>query len=305
MELKTITGRRMDLEAIPVNQPTEYIGNRVFPVVNVAEKTGTVYYKTVTADSAAQTGRGSGTAPTATLLTDSSTTYSVAEAIKRYSVDKAEVKQMGGIEAADKLGAMASKRSVLRAMETAQAAILLDGTSYAGASDIHAAIIDGIIDAAQSVKRYGGRTAFVCSVSVYQYLVKQTELTGKMGWSFANGDINAVLSLNKNVFKAMLQGLFAFDEVLIGDDDHWAIATREDAAAVVRLPDPEEFSHKMDPVLGKTMLYLPDGSQAFEIESFYDEDTKLNNYDATTWYQVKQLNSGAKKLVKGLGTPTT
>lgn len=305
MEFKTITGRRPDLEALEVNAPESYIGNIVYPVVNSREKTGTVYYRTLTADSAAQTGRVSGTAPTAALLTDSSTTFSAAEAIKRYGVDKSEVKNMGGIEAADRLGGMAAKRSVMRALESAAAAKLISSTRYSAASDIHTAIIDGITDAAKVVKRYGGRMGFVCSTSVYQYLVAQTELTGKMGWSFANGDINAVLSLNKNVFKAMLQGIFAFDEVLIGDDDHWAITHMEDAAAIVRLPDPAQFSHKMDPVLGKTMLYLPDGEQPFEIESFYDEDTKINNYDATAWYEIKEFNTSAVKLVKGLGTPTT
>jgi len=305
MEFKTITGRRPDLESIEVNFPESYIGTRVFPVVKAMEKTGTIYYKTLIADSAAQTGRSSGTAPNRTLLTDSSTTFSCAEAIKRYGVDKAEVKNMGGIEAADKLGGMASKRSVMRKLEGDIAAVLLDATGYAAANDIHTAIIDGIADAAKSVKRYGGRTAFVCSVNVYQFLIKQTELTGKMGWSFAAGDINAILSMNPNVFKAMLQGLFAFDEVLIGDDAHWSIATREDAAAVVKLPDADEFSHKLDPVLGKTWLYMPDGNQPFEIESFYNEDDKINNYDATSWYNIKQLNAGAKKLVRGLGTPTT
>ncbi len=306
MEFKTLLGRRPDLEAIEVNTPESYIGSMIYPTVNVAEKTGTMYYRTLTSDSAAQTGRVSGAAPSRTLLADSSTTFSVAEVIKRYGVDKAEVKNCGGINQADRMGGMAAKRSVMRAIETAHAAALISSTRYSAASDIHSAIIDGITDAAQSVKRYAGKTAFVCSVSVYQWLVKQTELTGKMGWSFAQGDINSILSLNKTVFKAMLQGIFAFDEVLIGDDDHWSIATMEDAAAVVKLPDPEQFSHKLDPVLGKTMLYMPDGAtQPFEIESFYNEDDKINNYDATAWYQIKELNSGAVKLVKGLGTPTT
>ncbi len=304
-DFKTITGRRPDLEGIPVNAPTEYIGNLIYPAKNVMEKTGTLRYVTVTADGAAQTGRSLGTAPTRTLLANSATTFSVAEKIKRYGIDKSEVKNYGGIEMADKQGGMAAKRSVMRAMEDAVAAKLFSAARYNAAADIHAAIIEGITDAAVSVKRYSGRTAFVCSVSVYQWLVKQTELTGKMGWSFANGDINSILSLNKNVFKAMLQGIFAFDEVLIGDDDHWALSGKQDAAAIVKLPDPAEFSEKLDPVLGKNVLYLPDGIQPFEIESHYDESDKVNNYDATAWHEINELNAGAAVLVKGLGTAST
>lgn len=306
MEYKTITGTRPDLASIEVNPVQGYIGSLIYPVVNTMEKTGTVYYKTLTADSAAQTGRSSGTAPTATLLTDSSTTFSCAEVIKRYGVDRAEVKQMGGIEACDKLGGMAAKRSVMRAMETAQAAALFTSGRYSAAPDIGSAIIDGIIGKADALSRYPGKLAFVCSTTFYRALISETEIKNLMG-RFVPAGLGAqdILSLTKNAFLNMLQTIFAFDMVLIGDDDHWKVATREDSAAIVKLPDPAEFSHKLDPVLGKTMLYLPDGVQQFDLESFFNEDTKINNYDATSWYQVKELNAAAALLVKGIGTATT
>ncbi|OGV36983.1 MAG: hypothetical protein A2020_16410 [Lentisphaerae bacterium GWF2_45_14] len=304
MEFETQRGRRKDLELIPVNNPIGYIGGLVYPTLPVREKTGTVYFKTVTADAAAQTGRSSGTAPTKAMLTDSSTAFSTAEAIKRYAVDRNEVMQMGGIEAADKLGGTASKRSIQRALEDAAAASLISAAAYSAATDISSTIFAGIDDAADSVRRYAGKTAFVCSKNVYKWLIKQTELTGKMSWSFTGASIQEILSMNVNVFKAMLQGLFAFDEVLVGDDDHWMLTGMEDAAAVVKLPPPDEFSHKMDPVLGKNVIYMPDDNQ-FEINSFYDDDARINAYDCASWYVIKELNSGAKKLVKGLGTPTT
>jgi hypothetical protein len=92
MPYKTQTGRRPDLEGIEVNPVIGYIGDKLFPTVNTMEKTGTVYYKTLTADSAAQTGRSAGSAPSRTLLTDSSTTFSAAEVIKRYGIVRDEVK---------------------------------------------------------------------------------------------------------------------------------------------------------------------------------------------------------------------
>jgi hypothetical protein len=305
MSFKTQTGRRPDLEAIQVNSPEGYIGNRIYPVLSQHEKSGLIYYKTLTADGAAQTGRALGSAPTRTLLADTNTTATCTELIKRYGVAKSEVKNCGGIEAADRLGGMASKRSVLRGLEDLQAAAFLDATSYGAAEDISGGIIDGLITAAKAIKRYHGKLAFVCSTTVYQWMIAQDEIKALLTRSFSNLSAEQVMSLSPEVFRAMLQGIFKFDEVLIGDDDHWSIATQEDAAGVVKLPPPEEFSHKMDPVLGKTALYLPDGDQPFEIESFYNDDDKVNNYDCTSWKDIKEFNSGAKKIVKGMGTPST
>ena len=50
----TITGPRPDLAAVEVNPPEGFIGSKLIPLVNVADKTGTVYYNDVTADVAAQ-----------------------------------------------------------------------------------------------------------------------------------------------------------------------------------------------------------------------------------------------------------
>ena len=298
-EYKTRSGRRQDLEAIEVNPVIGYIGDMIYPPVNTMEKTGTVYYKTLTADAAAQTGRSAGTAPAATLLTDSSTTFSVAEAVKRYGVVRDEVKQMGGIDACDRLGGMACKRSVMRAREDAKIAQLFTGS----ATDISSAIISGIETGAESVRRYAGELAFVCSSSVYRWIIKQTEITGKLGYTFPTNrvDANTVLSVKSELFRAMLQSIVGFDKVLIFDDDSEP-SGKGDYAAIVKLPPADEFSHKMDPVLGKEMLYLPDGMQPYNIESFYDPDDYVNNYDCFTWYQIKELNSSAKYLVNGLDT---
>lgn len=304
MAIETIRGKRADLSALPVNAPTEYIGGLVYPVLTSTQKSGTAYFSTLTADSAAQTNRSAGSAPTQTVIAPSSDTFTATECIKRYFVSRDEVVQMGGVEISDKLGGTAAKRSVLRAIETAQAAALFSTARYNAAADIHSSIIDGIGAAAESIKRYGGRTAFVCSTTVYRWLVAQTEIKDKMGFSFAGGNLNDVLSLNQNIFKAMLQGIFAFDAVLVADDNHWKIEHKEDAAAIVKLPDPAEFSHKLDPVLGKTVVYTGENG-IYDLESFYSDDLKGNVYDATSYYNVLEMNAGAAVLVKKLGTATT
>ncbi len=296
---KTQTGPRPDLVG-EVNPVIGYIGSKIFPTLNMMEKNATLYYKTLSADVAAQTSRATGVAPTRTLLTDSNTTITCAEVIKRYGVVKDEVKNAGGIEAADKLGGEASQRSVQRAMENAQIAALM-GTQTP--VDISSAIISGIETGSDAIRRYRGKQAFVCSQSVYRWIVKQTEITGKLSYTFNVGGLEAAdtLSVKAKLFLAMLQNIMAFDEVLIYDDDS-ELAGLGDGAAICKLPDAAAFSHKLDPVLGKTPLYLPDGEQQFEIESFYDEDTKTNTYDCSSWYVPTVLNADAAYIVDGLGT---
>lgn len=290
---ETQRGIRPDLAAIEVNMPESYIGFRLYPSVGVMQKQGRVYYQTLTADNAVQTNRNAGEAPNRLLLTPSSATWTAAEYIKRYGVTRDEAKEFGGIEVADKVGAMASKRSVMRGIEDALATQALTGDT----SDISGDVINGLVEAAQSVKRYAGRLAFVCSHSVYRHLIGLAEVTAKLGWTFKPMEAADIMSINQNVFINMLKGVFAFDEVLIGDDDHW---DDEGKAIVCKLPDPAVFSHKLDPVLGKTMLFYPDTEQPYEVESFYDDNDKVNNYDCSAWLNVKELNAAAKVIVAGL-----
>ena len=308
-QYQTSTGRRADLEALETNPVLGFIGNQILPVLPVHEKTGTIYYKTLTADGAAQTGRSAGAAPTRTLLTDSNTTFSVAEAIKRYGVTRDEVKQMGGIEAADKLGGMASKRSVQRAIEESIAdAILLNGT--ATQDNIENSFIQTAQTGLEAIRRYPGRKALVMSHTIFNRVMRYTEITDRFGLASAQisnsgaGSITAadILARRPEALRMLLSAIIGCDEILVGDDDQWydSDANKQERAALLVLPDPEPFSHKMDPTLGKMVQYLPDGVQPYVVESFYDPDDKTNNYDAASWYQTKILNAGALYLLTGI-----
>ena len=303
-QYQTTAGRREDLEALETNPVLGFIGDRIYPTVNTREKTGTIYYRTLTADGAAQTGRTAGAAPTRTLLTDSSTTFTTAEVIKRYGVVRDEVKQMGGIAQADALGGTASKRSVQRAIEEAIAdAVLLNGSATV------ADILDSFIERAQigleAIRRYPGEKALVCSHTVFNRIMRYTEITSRFNLSslaISGASAEAVVGRRPEALRMVLAGILGVDQVLVGDDDQWydSDAAKQDRAALVVLPDPAEFSHKMDPVLGKNMLYLPDGEQPFVVESHYDHDVYVNNYDASAWYQLQTLNAGALYILDGI-----
>jgi len=305
---KTETGRREDLEAIETNPYMGFIANRLYPVVNVMEKTGSVYYKTLTADVSAQTDRTTLNAPSRTALTESVTTFSCAETIKRYGISRDEVKQMGGIEVADKLGALASKRSVQRALEEAVAAAIMDAANDGQIVDIESSFIGATQTALDTVHRYPGRKALVTSYTVFNRIMRYTEIVNNFAKASAvltGVQAEGMIAGTPAALRLVLAAIIGLDEVLVGDDDQWGTADRDERAAIVVLPDPEPFSHRMDPVLGKNMMYLPDGKQPYVIESHYNEDVKANDYDAELWYSLETLNTGAWVILEGIDASNT
>jgi len=298
-ENQTIKDVRPDLAEIEVNPPLSYVGGKIYPTLKLAAKVGDINYSALVADAAAQTGRSLGTAPTATVLGENTKAFSAAEKIKRYVVPYSSVPLYGGVAGSDKVGAMASKRSVMNAIETAQLAALIT----AAGTDISGGIIDGITAAAESVKRYSGKLAFVCPVGVYRWIIQQTAITGLLGRSFAGLTAEQVLSLSPEAFLAMLKGIFRFDEVLIADDDFWP-AAYPTSAAVVKIADGDEFSYAMQPEYGRTAMYWPDDGP-FELNSYPDDDIRGNVYDAASWLQILELNSGAKSLLQLDSSSTT
>lgn len=306
---RTEKGRREDLEAIEVNWPESYLGQILFPKLNRMKESGRLYYMDLVADAAAQTGRSRGTAPVTTTLTSASMTYTATELIKRYGVPFSDVDNIGGIEAADRKGGMAAKRSVMRKHEDNVVDEVLGGsadTSLTGNSDL----IDAIKTGKTSIKRYKGKTAFVCASSVFDIVMKQTDVTNRLArfTSVTPMDNTQILALKKNLLAMILE----VDEVLIGDDDHWNVATAgagndvdtTDRAAVLKLTPPEEESHEMDPVFAKTVFYLPDGNQPFVLEAHANEDEKSNKYDAQLWCDFTVFNSGALYIIDNITDPS-
>jgi hypothetical protein len=301
---RTETGSRPELAALPVNDPIGYIGSVVLPLVQLQGKAGTYYYSELDADAAAQTSRTAGAAPTAVTIAEASAAWSAVERTKRYKVPWEAVPLLGGLERSDARGAAAAKRSVVNALETAQLAVLVDG---AGTS-ITSAIVDGIIDACDQVHRYAGKTAFVCDVGQYRWLMQQTEIQNLLVRTF--GGLGAIesLSLTKGVFQNMLQALFGIDQVLVADDTFWPYTYRT-TCAVVKIPDgSDEMSFTGQPEYGRTMIYWPtDAVNPYEVNSFADDDLRSNIYDCSEWDSIEEFNSGAKVLltINTSGSTTT
>jgi hypothetical protein len=297
---QTQDGRREDLEAIEVNPVMSYIGTFAYPVLTTTQKTGTVYHTTLTADSAAQAALARGTALTTVRLTETANAYSCASVEKRYAVSRDEVKQMGGIEKADKLGAMASKRSVMRYLESALATQLQTVGSHQTGAHVAGNFIDEAQTALEAIRRYPGRKALMLGRSCFQGIMRFTEVLNQFSLAalaIGGGSAEDILAGRPAALRMLLSGIIGVDEVVVGDDDHWGVDVGASGigcnAVFLALPGADEFSHKMDPVLGRLVQYLPDGRQPYIVESWYDQNLKENVYDAETWYSIEEYNPEA------------
>ena len=300
----TQTGNRDDLAALPVVVPEGFIADAIFPIVPVTEKAGSVAYATINSDSAAQTGRSAGVAPNNTQIANSATTFSCAEAIKRYSVTPDEAKQMGGIEKADEVGAKAAKRSVHRKIESD----VCTATLGVAASDNFdpAKIQTDIQTAVDALDLYAGRLSLITSTKTAKAIVqailsdsKQVQVMSRI----ISGTSPAVAASGLN-FRNWVDALALYlgvDQVLLGQSDIWNATAVKGKFAIAKLDDGmDPLSHKYLPVLGKRFQFLRDGVSPWYVESIASRENKNNHYDASVWYEVKTLNAGALYVFDGV-----
>jgi hypothetical protein len=207
---------------------------------------------------------------------------------------------MGGIEKADKLGATASKRSVQRGLETALAAQLQTVGSHQNGAFVSGSFIAGAQTALNAIRRFTGSRALMLGKSAFHGIMSLTEVKNMFSLAalaIGGTSAEAMLAGRPEALKMLLAGIIGVDEVLVGDDDHWGVGVGSSGigcnAVFLALPGADEFSHKLDAVLGKTVQYLPDGLQPYTIGSFYDKNLKENVYDAEIWYSIEELNPTA------------
>ena len=301
----TETGPRPELAALEVNPIEGFIGDRIYPTVPVMQKTSYVYYRTITADGSAQTNRSTLTAPDATALTGTSTTYTCTEAIERASISPEEVKTYGGIEKCDQYGSKWAKRQVMRAKEAAIVTLVLgtrtvDATFDAGKLQLQ------ISDAVDAVSLYSGKTALITSTKVlrgiWMALLKDNTLGASVARIVTGGNPGAAAQgLGLEAIKAALAMTFGVDEILCGKSDQWNATTVSGRFCIAKLDDSgDPMSQLTDAVLGKCFQFMPDGMNPWYIESIADRLNKANHWDAQMWYNAKTFNSDAMYLFSGV-----
>lgn len=302
----TETGDRPDLAALEVNPPEGYIADLILPNVPVMEKSQTIYYATVTADNTAQTGRAVGVAPTGTQISNSSTTYTAAEAIKRGQVTPDEAKVMGGIEKADEVGGKWAKRMVMAYKESDVAGLIMNTGGDTDANFDPAKIQTQVQTALHALRRYEGLSTIIASSFNLKSMLQSMLDDPTHGPALARlvagaGGVDSVRGLSLEAWMQSLAIWFGVDRVLNGDDGIWNATAIQGRMAVAICDDgTDALSHKWKPVLGKTFQFLPDGENPWEVQSVGDRVNINNLYDAKLWYDAVILNSAAVYTFDGI-----
>lgn len=300
----TREGNRDDLLVVQAPPVENAIADRIFPVVPVLEKAGSVAYATPNSYVSAQTNRVAGAAPTGTQVANSATTFSCSETISRYSITPDEAKQMGNIDKADEVGARGAKYSVFGAIELAACTATL-GVAASNNFD-PAKIQTDIQTAIDSVELHYGRLSMIASTKTVKAMVQAMladNTHSKVLARLVNGTSPGVAATGLN-FQAWVDALAMYlgiDQVLLGNDLFWNNATGKGKFAIAKLDDGmDPLSHKYLPVLGKRFQFLRDGTNPFFIEAVADRNGKNNHYDCAVWYQMKTLNAGALYVFDGV-----
>jgi len=297
-----------------INAPLGNIAHRFFPIIRAGDKTGSIYYKTLDADAAAESRANVYANWTRVTLAEAVVTFACAEVGKAYTIPEDREKTYGGIDPTDRIGVTAACRSVRRTYESTATALLLHNTLYnAGTYLAEGLVLRGLQIAAAGVGRYWGKTVLAASMNWFQNFLLASDVAAKLTAIIGNS-FNAQMFADAaagapNVAIGLLKSFMPFDEILVGDDEFWALTGKTDAAIVAKIPpadfgtDPEQMEMTMreNPIHGVSVWWQPDPADRevlFQARSFFDDANDNNVYKAKGWFELKQLNSAAMKVVK-------
>ena len=302
----TVEGLRPDLAAIEVNAPEGYIGEKLMPTLKVYQPAGRLDYHSKVNDSAAQTGRSLGSAPSSTQIAQSYVDFSCAEIIKRGAIAPSQVPIMGGIEKADQIGARFAKRSVMAYREGVVAGLVLKGTGDADATFSAGDVVTQAAAARASSKGIAGRLALVGGSetlsALYMELVTENATSALLA-RIVSGTAPGVAmeGLDPNAQARAVATLFGCQDVFVGDDAIWGADSLAGRFAIGRFDVGAEDNHLFEPVFGRVLQYLPDGENPIAIESTGNRKDINNYYTAHTWMVAKVLNSAGVYVFGGVG----
>lgn len=302
----TTDGDRPDLAALAaqVIPPEGFIADAIMPIVPVSEKTGTIYYATVSADATAATSRSAGTGPTAVQISDSNTSFTTVEHITRGGITPDEAKTMGGISKADEVGAKYAIRNAMIAKENDICTIVL-GKTASNNFDAEK-VLEDTQTALYAVSLYEGKSVLVASTACLKKMVQAilgSSVNGPMFSRLISGASPAIAAAGMNfaAWKSALAMFLGVDEILAGNDVVWGTATYVGNFAIAKVDNSNDaLSHKYRPVLGKNYMFMPDGKTPYQIETVADRVNLNNLYTCGIWFDSKLLNTGALYVFNGV-----
>ena len=300
-------GRRPDLEALAVNEPIGYIGNRIYPRTPSRFKSGLLSGLTLPQYAAAQTSRVDGQAPTTTLITNSEVSYETAEIIARFGKTQRQTMDTGNIYKVDEQGARSAIYSFMCTCE--QKALTQLVTPVSGNYNLITAsagdnIRTLIFSALSAIHRYRGRRVLIAGAGMIQALAECLDFrTFFEGMPFERRD--SLLDGMERIVSAM-QTIFLLDEVLVADDTILnaagnAVIMGSGTLVVAVIPQENEVtedSYTYQTELGRCVVYQPyEGMKPYQVESFPDGNDMTNKYTAYGMVKHVEINPMMKRVI--------
>lgn len=286
---------RPDLAALPYGAP-EFVGSLLMPRIERSVDAGTVYYQDYVADGSATTTRTLGEAPTATLLTKSSTTFAMGEKISRKKIDRKDIEMLGGLDKAQQKMARLGKREVMTAVEALQIAATF-GNSGIAKYNILASLSRAVEDAiALIADKADGKIVLFGAKSMIQRAKRLTEISARMAYTGIRSADLDVRSISDNI----LAGILGVDMVVAGRASWLAGGTYDGYLGVMVLPD-ATFDPDETIQFGRTFVKnVAGGSDIFEVETFYSDDLKAEVVDVQASVNVVGFNPETCVILTGL-----
>ena len=303
---RTDFGRRPDLEALNVNPPIGYIGDRLYPRTPSRFASGIISGMTLPTYAAAQTSRTDGNAPTTTLITNNEVSYTCTEIISRYGKTAKQTMDTMDIYRCDEQGGAAAIRSMMYDLEKARltaAVTPISGNYNKITGQATDNILDLVTNALEAIRLYHGVRVLVMGAAMLQKFGRCAALTQFYGGAPVERR-DSLLDIRERIVSS-IQSVFLLDEVLIADESILNNSSNPifDADTIVAAVIPHEnevteWSYTLNPELGRTVVYQPyEGLKPFQVESFPDAQKRVNCYDAVTRSAVVELNPMAKRII--------
>ena len=295
--------RRPDLEAQSYKTPG-FIGMRLFPALKRMVKAGTIYFQDIVSDGSAQTDRTLASAPTATAIASASTTWSMAEKIKRYKIDQSEIEQLGGLDNAQQKAARLGKRAVMGAVEALAIAATFGDQSNITTVDILDSFLKTLDVAKETIQDYAdgtlalfGARRIIGRLKRYDEVVERMKFTGVLP-----GSVRDVRSISDQQLAAAL----GVDEILAGPSTgYWLGGSNayDGVLGLAVLPDPNTDPDE-EIQIGRTLaMPVPvDGSadNIFQVETYYSDDLRSEVCDTVAWISLEVFNKEPIYLMTGI-----
>lgn len=304
---RTRTEDRPDLALLGSISQLDVMGyafSKLFPVIKVSEKGGTITVASANLTNSKGTkGRSNGTALSATTLTGTDTTYSAARYEGRGMLYENDGAAFDDEKAADEAGALLSQRLAWNKVEDDAFQIVFTAARKSAATELaDQSVVKILQQKAKSIRAFGKAT-LVMTTNTWLDFCEIPEIRARFAaLGIAGQDIGYILNDPAKVMGA-LSTFMKFDGgVVLFDSDIVDTEGTYDGIVMVMATRPEAKSAPIQTIktkatYGYTAIYIPedasDADKPFDMRSFYSDTDKANVYDAEAFLNVVQAHSSA------------